>query len=130
MKPLPLFFLLFLFSFMSLVSGCGPSLAKPTPISTSTPLPTLRPTCIPTPSDFYSNNGSTNKQATDLADKIYGQLFIGALGSNDLVGMKEARTRHYNFLLMKSNAGPLFQMKSLLKMAAKHAFSSHSSARS
>lgn len=98
MKTLPLFFLLFIFWFMSWVSGCGPSLATPTPISTSTPLPALQPTCIPTPGDFYSNNGSTNKQATDLADKIYGQLFMGALGNHDLVGMKDAQNQALQFL--------------------------------
>lgn len=95
MKRLLLFFLLFIF--MNLMVGCGPSLATPTPIPTATPLPALQPTCIPSPGDFYSNNGGTNKQATDLADKIYGQLFMGALGRNDLVGINDAQNRALQF---------------------------------
>lgn len=97
MKRLPMLFLLFTLSLTVFAVGCGPSLATPTPVPTATPLPTLVPTCIPTPNDFFSNNEGTNRQATILADKIYGDIFIGGLSNKDEARMNNAKSQALQF---------------------------------
>lgn len=90
-----LVFLLAIFAMC--ITSCGPALLTPSPVPSPSPLPTLLPTCLPTAGDFYSNNEGTNKQATVLADKIYGSLFIPALGRNDIAGMNNAKSQALQF---------------------------------